>query len=394
MRARRTVRKVVAVFALAGLFSVGASFQTVQAQDDSGEAPDGGDAGIQLDFSDAGSLPPEVSAAFGADEGEIGPDVGINSVSIGGASHDSTVLTQFVPGAAFVESITLGDQLERSFSNVCIQPSASSLGSVTEAYAPVHLPDGSLITGFTIFADDDDATAGEDIDVFLRKVTVSFAGLFGGTTSITNTTVATASTSDAPSITAVFADVDPDEVTGSSGSILFGTSHTFYMLQFSADNASTTLLDLCGVEVFYQPSSDGTNQVLTPIAPCAIFDSRITSGGTGSFAADETRTVDVIGDTTGIGGTADCGISPLATALQVNILILDPLGTGTFKAWEGGGVEPAGLVAFNTDTTRWNGSSIVPVALDDTMSLKFRTSGGDVRLVATGYFSSVANMGN
>jgi len=218
--------------------------------------------------------------------------------------------------------------------------------------------------------------------------------LFTGTPSRNNSSIGSGTTSALSGIGAVYFDIDPDVVTGTAGSFFTETTQTYLSLYWEATVAAGTNHTLCGVNVYYKVPTTGDNQVFTPLTPCAIFDSRTSQGGTGTFTGNESRDITVTGDTTGIGGSTACGISSAATAIQLNILVLNPAGTGTFKAWAQGATEPAGLVAFANDLTRWNGSATVPIAVNDQMSIKMKNTAADVRLVVTGYYSAVSNMGN
>ncbi len=314
------------------------------------------------------------------------------SISVSGAMYDPTVLTKFIPGDAFVPSVDLSDTVQLDYSGSCVSPGSNSLGSVVLAKAPIELPQGALLLSVTFHGKDSDA--GSNMTFTVDRGQVYSPGLLGGTASLTSETVATGSSSGLSGIGSVYVDVDPDLAAGYVGGFLTGFTKNFFSLGWQPTISAGENHTLCGATVAYQVQATGDNQTFTPVEPCAIFDSRTGQGGTGAFAANEIRSFTVTGDTSGVGGDGNCGINAAATAVQTNILVLSPAGTGTLKAWAQGGTEPAGLVAFTNDLPRWNGSSTIPIAGNDQMSLKMQNSSGDVRLIVTGYYSPMSNMGN
>ncbi len=328
--------------------------------------------------------------------GVVGPDdgVGIDSITTGSSTFDPSTLVKFIPGASFVAgNIDTGDlAIVQYGSSRCLVPSSSSTGNLTEVVSPVELPDGAQITGLSFYGEDSNNAS--DITIRLQKTEVFTAGLIGGSDSITGSEVVSFSTSGLSGVGSVFQDVNPDELTGSTGSVLTGFTSRYYFIEVEMNNAATSSHKLCGISIFYQVPTSGDNQVFTPLTPCAIFDSRPGQGGTGIFAANETRTVTVTGDTSGQGGAGDCGIDSRATAIQVNIIVLDPTGVGTLKLWDPGDPEPQGVLAYEASLNRWNNSATVPISGADQLSIKTKNSGAHVRLVVTGYYSAVSNMGN
>src|SRR5687768_5341329 len=90
-------------------------------------------------------------------------------------------------------------------------------------------------------------------------------------------------------------------------------------------------------------AGQNSDLVLVTVNPCVVFDTRPTQGGTGAFTAGETRTFHVVGSTanfSGQGGTAGgCGVpawsggQPVAKAVFINFVAIEPQGQGTVKAW-------------------------------------------------------------
>src|SRR5687767_7129295 len=90
--------------------------------------------------------------------------------------------------------------------------------------------------------------------------------------------------------------------------------------------------------------------VLVTVNPCVIFDTRPSQGGTGAFAAEEERSFHIVGSTRdfpGQGGTGKgCGVpgwngGPVARAVFINYVAIEPQGAGQLKAWATDRGEPA-----------------------------------------------------
>src|SRR5688572_6028329 len=86
------------------------------------------------------------------------------------------------------------------------------------------------------------------------------------------------------------------------------------------------------------------------VPPCVAFDTRPAFGGTGAIAAEEARVFYIVGTTapfTAQGGTAGgCGVppffggEPVARAIFINYVAIDPAGAGSVKAWATDQAEP------------------------------------------------------
>ncbi len=329
-------------------------------------------------------LLPLTSGGQGVKQPEIGASITVDS-----EDYDSTTLTKYIPGSAFIPLNAEGvnqDALTYD-SGGCVYPSSSSGGTTTIAYAPIELPDQAKLT-YIIFHVVD-SSADHNITFELHRAQI------GDDLELETNTLETASTSGNAGPNIVLMDVGPDDVTGHVG--LFGAR--YYSLRVEFDNAAGSANKVCGAKLLYQVPASGANQTFTPVTPCKIFDSRPVQGGTGVFAANETRTILVTGDTEAQGGAdGGCGLPFAATAVQVNFVVIDPVATGSIKLWAPVDDEPQGLLAFNSGIMSfWNGSGTVPISAQSgqkRMKVKINGGGAHVLVAVTGYFSPVSNMGN
>jgi len=143
--------------------------------------------------------------------------------------------------------------------------------------------------------------------------------------------------------------------------------------------------------------------VFRAVTPCVIFDTRPAFGGTGVFTAEETRTFHIVGSTANFaaqGGTAGgCGVpgfanfKPLARAVFINYVAVEPQGAGSVKAWATDETEPAqgGIVNFQLLSPPMNNSNGVITELrknaeGSDISVRVRSASAHVRGVILGYF--------
>lgn len=326
------------------------------------------------------------------------------SLTTNSDSYDPTIISKFIPGSAFVPgggSATNQNFISRGTGG-CIYPGAPG-STTTTVYAPIELPGNSLLISAVFYLRDDDNTY--NIVASLRRVGMrSFInlGLPGGIswTRQENDILVSGNTADSTGWTASVLDVDPDVVTGIvTGPILLSSTVRFFTAQVSMRTSAGANHQLCGVRVNYQVPKTGDNQAFTPINPCRIFDSRPTEGGTGIFAAGETRTIQVTANTAAQGGEGLCGIPSTATAVETNISLTQPLAQGSLKLWAPSAAEPRALLNFSPALNLWNSAATVPISsgagvTGKGMNIRTVFGGAHVVLNVTGYYSPVSNMGN
>ena len=330
------------------------------------------------------------------------------SLTNAGSSYDSTLLSKYIPGVAFIpldepDGGPDDDAFER-INGSCIRPDPDSNGNNSIGYASIELPANALLVDVFVHVFDDDAT--ENITVSIVRVDMDVETTFMLPGPVidttwglgTNGTLVSGSSSGTPGWTAYV--LDPtDIIAGFEPTILapVGTgSHRFFAAVVNLKNAAGADHKLCGLRVRYRVPASGDNQAFTPLTPCKFFDSR-PPDGTGKFSANEIRTINVSGDTSAQGGEGNCGVPFSATAVQTNIVVIDPNGTGSLKLWAPSDPEPAGLVAFFASPAFWNGSGVVPLSSSGgtkNMNVKTNFQGAHVFLNVTGYYSPVSNMGN
>jgi len=146
------------------------------------------------------------------------------------------------------------------------------------------------------------------------------------------------------------------------------------------------------------------DMVFISVNPCVIFDTRPVQGGTGPFAAGEERGFEIDGSAANFaaqGGTpGGCGVpgwsagQPVARAVFINYVAIDPQGAGQLKAWAFDKTEPAqgALVNYQALTPPMNNSNGVISELRQDVSgpdlkVKALSAGTHVRGVILGYFT-------
>jgi len=349
------------------------------------------------------SLPPArlttaeaLSALFIGQAGGKQPSAVGAAITTNSDQYDGPVL-KLVPASAFIP--TNGPDLAQDAviydEGRCIYPDPGNAGSVVSLYAPVELPTGALLEEVIFLGSD--TSAEQNMEFSIQRAEVALKAVPPFDWYQEKTTLASGNTAPLTGIGGVILDVDPDDVTGWAGLV----GGRFYTLSASFNQAAGAATTLCGALVLYKVPSTGQNQTFTPVTPCKIYDSRPVQGGAGVFASNEIRTITVTGDTPAQGGTpGGCGIPHTASAVQLNFVIVDPLGTGSIKLWAPSSAEPQGLLAYQSGLISfWNGSGTVPISTlegseDKKMRVKTNGAGAHVVLSVTGYTSSVANMAN
>jgi hypothetical protein len=141
------------------------------------------------------------------------------------------------------------------------------------------------------------------------------------------------------------------------------------------------------------------------VPPCVAFDTRPAFGGTGAFAAEEARVFYIVGTTapfTAQGGTAGgCGVppfsgdEPVARAIFINYVAIDPTGAGSVKAWATDQAEPVqgAMVNYQALTPPLNNSNAVVTELrqaaqGNDITVKARSAAVHVRGIILGYFTA------
>lgn len=319
-------------------------------------------------------------------------------------AYDGPV-AKFIPASAFIPTNGPGTAQDSVIYDEgrCIYPDPGNTGTVVSLYAPVELPTGSILESVTFLGSDTSQEQNMSFSVNRAEIAVKFVevpgppGVFTLEWTQDKTTLAGGTTASLNGIGAVTLDIEPDDVTGWVGF----PGGRFYTLSASFSQEAGSATTLCGAMAQYKVPSSGQNQTFTPVTPCKIYDSRPQQGGSGVFATNEIRTITVTGDTPAQGGTqGGCGIPHEATAVQMNFVIVDPLGTGSLKLWAPSSAEPQGLMAYQSGTISfWNGSGTVPISFvefseDRRMNVKTNGAGAHVVLSVTGYTSPVANMAN
>lgn len=185
-------------------------------------------------------------------------------------------------------------------------------------------------------------------------------------------------------------------------SITIDNTTTTYQLRYMGNENSNDEM-LCGVRIQYSLASD-SGKVFTPIDACAIFDTRESQGGQGKPAAGDTLVIDTVaGDFSYQGGAAeDCGIpaSPnfglgrnMNRALLVNLVAIEPEGSGNLRAWDSGNPPPGGVLVYGAGMNNAN-AVVVPNRsaslfnnTKDEIRVQLNGPSTHVRLVVLGYYS-------
>jgi hypothetical protein len=325
-----------------------------------------------------------------------------------GGTYDPTILTKFIAGAGFspkqgVDGSGFEDTVVYTAPSgsgyACVQPGTDSGGAVTEFYAALELPDGSLIKQVVFYGEDNVAS---DITVSLGRTDINVPVLLGVTTR-TDTTVNSFTTAAESGVVAVASPNNLDEVAGSLGSPLTGTNHRFHTVNVTLTNSAGADHRLCGVEVRYQVpmSAEDPGTVFHPISPIRAFDSRNPAyPGAGLLAPNASKVISIKDGHDGAGAVNALDVVPAgATAITYNITIGAPTGPN-FVA-----VTPGDAASFLASAVNFNGTADIAnagtVAVD--AARQITVWGGDqsgsahVIIDVTGYYAPPVpfpNMGN
>lgn len=192
-----------------------------------------------------------------------------------------------------------------------------------EACAPNEAPQARLaaspLSGLPPLAVDFDGSASFDPDNATMGDTIAeYTFDFGdGTPPVTQAT---------PTITHTYTDA--------------GTYHAFLTVTDSRGKAST---NTAGVVIEVVPDGD-----YYTVTPCRLLDTRTQEGGAAPVAANTDRLLDVVAVTR-------CGVSPLATAVVVNITVTEPTGGGHLLVYAADSAAPGtSTLNFRAGDTRAN----------------------------------------
>ncbi len=116
-----------------------------------------------------------------------------------------------------------------------------------------------------------------------------------------------------------------------------------------------------------------TDLAYNPIAPCRIFDTRISQGGTGPLTNGVMRDVNVVVPATGQGASTGCSV-PVGTAAVVGQLgVLQPAGVGYLSGGpQGAGSYPNALVVYDANAS-----------YTSSVTMPLNTANGQFTVVAT-----------
>ena len=139
----------------------------------------------------------------------------------------------------------------------------------------------------------------------------------------------------------------------------------------------------------------------TAVAPCVVFDSRVTQGATGGFLGPINGGQAVTEQVTGTfpagqgGGNTTCGIPVGAASVEINVVAINALNEGNLRVTDGTPTTSGGAVNYNNLTPKLNTANAVIVPLDATGQLVVTPNCGggctadstDIRGIVLGYFS-------
>jgi PKD repeat protein len=157
-----------------------------------------------------------------------------------------------------------------------------------------------------------------------------------------------------------------------------------------AYNASLTVEDSRG-----EPSVNDANaviQVMPPgdyytVTPCRLLDTRTAEGGNAPVPSNTDRVLDVVGVTR-------CGVSPLATAVAINVTVTQTTGQGHVTVYPADAPQPpnSSTLNFGANMTRAN-NAIAVLSPDGRIKLRpFVAPAGSTHLIVdvTGFFIAPA----
>jgi hypothetical protein len=147
------------------------------------------------------------------------------------------------------------------------------------------------------------------------------------------------------------------------------------------------------------------DMVFASVTPCVAFDTRPSQGGTGAMAAEEERTFHIVGSISnfvsqgGFGG--GCGVpgfsagAPQVQAVFINLIAIEPSGSGQIKAWATDKSEPVqgAFVNYQLLAPPMNNSNAVAIEVRQNVegadiTVKTRSASTHVRGVIVGYWTT------
>jgi hypothetical protein len=156
-------------------------------------------------------------------------------------------------------------------------------------------------------------------------------------------------------------------------------------------------LVLGGFAVVRASATGAEGLVFHPVAPCLVYDTVGVATPPARFSAGQSRVIPTLAASYATQGGVDgpCGLPAGYAGLQVNVVALNPGGTGTLKVWASGTAEPvsgySSLVQFQADAPHRNvaNATAVAVGADAARSLVVRAVAApvDVQLVVLGYYT-------
>jgi hypothetical protein len=143
---------------------------------------------------------------------------------------------------------------------------------------------------------------------------------------------------------------------------------------------------------------DPTSHLLfVPLPPCRIIDTRVAGGKLAPAEQRDFRVAGTGGFETQGGNSGGCGVpmgatDPLAAAVVINFIAVDPTGAGHLTAWQFGQAEPfASIINFANVGLNIANGVIIPIAGISSLpkDLSVRAAVSSVHVVAdvTGYFT-------
>jgi hypothetical protein len=149
-----------------------------------------------------------------------------------------------------------------------------------------------------------------------------------------------------------------------------------------------------GGHAFAQIGSNDTDLVYTPVAPCRLFDTRPSQGGTGPIAAAGTKNFTIWGASTYAtqgGAASNCGITAgnNTAAVALNVTVVTPAAGGYVTAFPFGVTKPeAATVNFQAGDIARGNFTVAKVSTTTTFDLSiFSSSSVDVVGDVVGYYS-------
>lgn len=365
-RSRRRLAAATAAIALVATGAVGAQSFAGEGEVDPGPLPPAGEPIIP----DAPN--PVEDSAIGSD----------TLVQTGGANFDPTILTKFLPAAAFDplqgSATNANDDQVLPASGSCLRPdTVEATGENTFLKAPVELPDGARIKRIVFFGADGDATRDISITLHRQEFTSELnVAPLPPTIDRTNTVVDAFSTSGSDGDVILAGADDLEELTGTpfTGAIPLDNPTRFHTVEVVMQKSAAASHVLCGVRVDYQvavPADPGT--VFHPLDPVRVFDSRLdVLPESGRLGPNETKVIDISDgyDSAGAAIPAQENAVPAsATAVAYNITIAAADGPNFVAVTAGDAASfTASAINYSAGSNVANGSSVT-IADDRTIKL-------------------------